>query len=256
MNPPFGAGSLKAKRVFDAAYPRTKNDVYAAFVERGIELLAHKACLVLLRHEQASSCRVSRNGERRLSLGRRRRWSSRILGSGVLTARWSRWLLTAWSESDEGDLHSSLLEADRKTAGFAALVKGDGLKSVSWDIEPRNVLGDVQWVPICVLDRDRDTCVPKYEFHRSNRDGRIRPVRAGNFDDFRFVRVGRASLPRSLVAADCKGRQYSTFYCDLTGVSGWTILWRELKAFAETRSASDHWSKRIQDQRTWYFRLA
>jgi hypothetical protein len=39
MNPPFGAGSLRAKVVFEKAYPRTKNDVYAAFVERGIELL-------------------------------------------------------------------------------------------------------------------------------------------------------------------------------------------------------------------------
>lgn len=39
MNPPFGAGSLAVKKIFDAAYPRTKNDVYAAFVERGIELL-------------------------------------------------------------------------------------------------------------------------------------------------------------------------------------------------------------------------
>ena len=45
MNPPFGAGSLKAKRVFDAAYPRTKNDVYAAFVERGIELLESRGML-------------------------------------------------------------------------------------------------------------------------------------------------------------------------------------------------------------------
>jgi hypothetical protein len=39
MNPPFGAGSLAAKTQFEKAYPRTKNDVYAAFVERGIELL-------------------------------------------------------------------------------------------------------------------------------------------------------------------------------------------------------------------------
>ncbi len=39
MNPPFGAGSMRAKKDFDRAYPRTKNDVYAAFVERGIELL-------------------------------------------------------------------------------------------------------------------------------------------------------------------------------------------------------------------------
>jgi hypothetical protein len=39
MNPPFGACSLAAKREFEKSYPRTKNDVYAAFVERGIELL-------------------------------------------------------------------------------------------------------------------------------------------------------------------------------------------------------------------------
>jgi len=45
MNPPFGAGSTRAKRDFDAAYPRTRNDVYAAFVERGIELLSPRGRL-------------------------------------------------------------------------------------------------------------------------------------------------------------------------------------------------------------------
>jgi hypothetical protein len=39
MNPPFGAASLAAKREFEKLYPRTKNDIYAAFVERGIQLL-------------------------------------------------------------------------------------------------------------------------------------------------------------------------------------------------------------------------
>jgi hypothetical protein len=39
MNPPFGAPSLAAKKEFENAYPRTKNDIYAAFVERGIQLL-------------------------------------------------------------------------------------------------------------------------------------------------------------------------------------------------------------------------
>jgi hypothetical protein len=39
MNPPFGACSLPAKREFEQSYPRTKNDLYAAFVERGIDLL-------------------------------------------------------------------------------------------------------------------------------------------------------------------------------------------------------------------------
>lgn len=40
MNPPFGDGSARAKQDFERAYPRTKNDIYAAFVERGIELLS------------------------------------------------------------------------------------------------------------------------------------------------------------------------------------------------------------------------
>jgi hypothetical protein len=39
MNPPFGACSMVAKKQFEKSYPRTKNDIYAAFVERGIQLL-------------------------------------------------------------------------------------------------------------------------------------------------------------------------------------------------------------------------
>jgi hypothetical protein len=42
MNPPFGAGSIRAKKDFEKAYPITKNDVYAAFVERAVELLASR----------------------------------------------------------------------------------------------------------------------------------------------------------------------------------------------------------------------
>jgi hypothetical protein len=45
MNPPFGAGSLVAKDEFERSYPRTKNDIYAAFVERGVELLPPRGML-------------------------------------------------------------------------------------------------------------------------------------------------------------------------------------------------------------------
>lgn len=39
MNPPFGAASVGSKAYIERAYPRTKNDLYAAFVERGLEVL-------------------------------------------------------------------------------------------------------------------------------------------------------------------------------------------------------------------------
>ena len=45
MNPPFGAGSLRGKKDFEKAYPRTKNDIYMALVERGIELLSSRGRL-------------------------------------------------------------------------------------------------------------------------------------------------------------------------------------------------------------------
>lgn len=39
MNPPFGASSAGGKDNLDRIYPKSKNDLYAAFVERGIDLL-------------------------------------------------------------------------------------------------------------------------------------------------------------------------------------------------------------------------
>jgi hypothetical protein len=40
MNPPFGSATLAAKKAFERLYPHSKDDVYAAFVERGIQLLS------------------------------------------------------------------------------------------------------------------------------------------------------------------------------------------------------------------------
>lgn len=45
MNPPFGAATVLSKKEFERAYPRTKSDIYAAFVERGIGLLEEDGLL-------------------------------------------------------------------------------------------------------------------------------------------------------------------------------------------------------------------
>jgi hypothetical protein len=39
MNPPFGPCSVPARGAFQMSYPHSKNDLYAAFVQRGVELL-------------------------------------------------------------------------------------------------------------------------------------------------------------------------------------------------------------------------
>jgi hypothetical protein len=45
MNPPFGEPSLPSKAYIDATYPRTPNDVYAAFVERWLGRLLERGRL-------------------------------------------------------------------------------------------------------------------------------------------------------------------------------------------------------------------
>ncbi|KPH68336.1 SAM-dependent methyltransferase [Novosphingobium sp. ST904] len=45
MNPPFGATAVGAKAVMQEAYPNSKNDLLAIFVERGLELMRAEARL-------------------------------------------------------------------------------------------------------------------------------------------------------------------------------------------------------------------
>lgn len=45
MNPPFGDCAAGAKKAFEKSYPHTKNDLYAAFVERAIERLHGRGLL-------------------------------------------------------------------------------------------------------------------------------------------------------------------------------------------------------------------
>jgi len=39
MNPPFGGASRSSKALIEKTYARTKNDIYAAFIERGLDFL-------------------------------------------------------------------------------------------------------------------------------------------------------------------------------------------------------------------------
>ncbi|MFZ1059774.1 MAG: DNA methyltransferase [Candidatus Rokuibacteriota bacterium] len=67
MNPPFGDPSTPSRLYIERAYPRTKNDLYAAFVERGLEWLKPRGLLGAI---------TSRNG---FFLSSFQRWREEIL---------------------------------------------------------------------------------------------------------------------------------------------------------------------------------
>jgi len=45
MNPPFGEAGTNSKKLIETTFPRTKNDLYATFVDRGVGILYRKGLL-------------------------------------------------------------------------------------------------------------------------------------------------------------------------------------------------------------------
>ena len=84
MNPPFGDVRANSKGLIEKQYPRTKNDLYAAFVERGIGAASAVGCSERLLHAPASSSRRFRNGERNVLLNEATPTVFCDLGYGVL----------------------------------------------------------------------------------------------------------------------------------------------------------------------------
>src|SRR5690606_7142674 len=90
MNPPFGAASPGAKAYIEREYPRTKNDLCAAFVERGLEVLRPRGMLGAI---------TSRTGFFLISF---RRWREEVL---LQEAR-----LTAMADLGYGVLDTATVE--------------------------------------------------------------------------------------------------------------------------------------------------
>jgi Eco57I restriction-modification methylase len=84
MNPPFGAGTARAKKEFEEAYPRAKNDIYAAFVERGVELLSSRGRLGAITSRTGFFLSSFQKWREEILLGRASPEVFADLGAGVL----------------------------------------------------------------------------------------------------------------------------------------------------------------------------
>ena len=84
MNPPFGASSRGAKAYIDSAYPRTKHDLYAAFVERALDLLHPGGLLGAITSRTGFFLTTFQRWREELLLGEARLIALADLGQGVL----------------------------------------------------------------------------------------------------------------------------------------------------------------------------
>jgi hypothetical protein len=253
MNPPFGAASLAAKSEFEKAYPRTKNDIYAAFVERGIELVHPGGLLGAI---------TSRTG---FFLSSFQKWREEIilneapptvfadLGYGVMDGAMveaAAYCLQKGPASPGAKaVFLRLLEADDKGAALkSGLQQALGAKSRGrFDIEPagfRALPGSpfAYWAPDSLR-----AC-----FERAREATFIAKPGLQTDDDFRFIRLSweHANLNpvwRPLM----KGGAFSRYYFDPYLLLSWRDDGWELKTLATERFGNA--GKRIFNE-AFYFR--
>lgn len=285
MNPPFGESSQLAKSIIEKQYPRTKNDLYSAFVEQGINRLNRGGMLGAI---------TSRTG---FFLSSFQKWREEIL------LRESH--PTILADLGYGVLDTAMVE----TAAYC-LTKGGGSETTTFF---RLLHSENKEVAICSAIDAANNSVPASEVLRvsptsfeqvpgspfaywvSERvrrlfksmppfEGDDRNVRVGlqTSDDFRFVRCWwevpsaklldsgngpdwRANLPQfqrwccnrtfegKRWVPFAKGGEYSQFYADLHLVVNWERDGQEMKEWAAPLYNNSGWSRIIKST-DFYFR--
>lgn len=255
MNPPFGDGSLRAKKDFEKAYPRTKNDIYAAFVDRGVELLAP--------HGRVGAI-TSRTG---FFLSSFAAWRDGLLkesppvvfadlGLGVMDAALveaaAYCLERGPSDSERTVFLRVLEELEDKAGALSRAVSAPSSPGTHkrYDVDSATFAS----VPGCpfaywVSDSLRDVFRRTPAFESNGRQARQGLATA---DDFRFVRAWWAVSAhregkRWMLFA--KGGNYSPFYFDLHLAVNWEHDGRQIVTFC--KPGSDRPASRPQN--TGYF---
>jgi hypothetical protein len=255
MNPPFGAGSAPAKKDFERAYPKTKNDVYAAFVERGIELLAS--------HGRVGAI-TSRTG---FFLSSFQKWRQDVLlkrappvvfadlGLGVMDAALVEAAAYCLERSDRSrpgrTVFLRILEEikDKALALKAAIIRPTTPGTHKrYDVDAMS-FASVPGSPFAYWVSDSLRAVygtlPAFES-----DGREARQGLATADDFRFVRLWwEVRINDDKWFPYAKGGKYSPFYFDLHLMVNWERDGKEIVAFC--KSGSDRPASRPQN--TGYF---
>ncbi len=249
MNPPFGAGSARAKKSFENAYPRTKNDVYAAFVERGIELLSARGRLGAI---------TSRTG---FFLSSFQKWREEIvladapprvigdLGFGVMDAALVEAAAYVLERSPPAAaagrtmIIRALEETNDKNAALRAALglSSHSTSATTYEVDP-STFSSIPLSPFAYWLTDSIRGLFR-AFPALHGDDRIVASGASSNDDVRFVRAWW-EVPQGLATSFsfAKGGKFSPFYDDVHLHVRWRNDGREIKAHVEQNRAAKGWS--------------
>lgn len=256
MNPPFGACTTRARKDFDKAYPRTKNDVYAAFVERGIELLSSRGRLGAI---------TSRTG---FFLSRFQQWREEILlkeappvvvadlGLGVMDAAMVEAAAYCLEKEVRSDCRTIFLrtleELNDKAAALRAAIgrQGTARAGQRFDVDPRS-FSTVPRSPFAYWVSDRLRLL--FQRHPALAEHFLAARGAYTTDDFKYYRLAWEVAPARVGRTRedtwsggdfiplAKGGAYSPFYADVYLLIHWRNDGAEAKVFLASYRERKGW---------------
>ncbi|HET6574074.1 MAG TPA: BREX-1 system adenine-specific DNA-methyltransferase PglX [Fimbriiglobus sp.] len=256
MNPPFGISSKPAKSLIEKQYPRTKNDLYAAFIERGLSRLHRSGYLGAI---------TSRSG---FFLTTFEKWREEILldgayptvvadlGQGVLDTAMVETAAYCVEAQDSEDSTSffRLLQSDNKETALRAAVGSvkEGRRSAELFQVRSALFGQVPGSPFAYWEADEVLALFS-KLPRLEAEGRKAQKGAYTNNDFRFLRLWW-EIPADLTARTreettsgkrwvmhAKGGAYSPFYSDWELVIDWENDGAALKKFLSDYRGSRGW---------------
>jgi hypothetical protein len=252
MNPPFGELSVNSKDYLFTHYDESKNDIYAAFVTRGVDLLLRDGELGAL---------TSRTG---FFLTTLQEWREQFitkspistfvdLGLGVLDSAAVEaccFTVEAMAKSDEALFVSCLGEVDKGEYLRQAIESGKVISASLSSFKSIPTSPFAYWSP-------PEIRALFARFESVNRNGfRVRQG-LGSSDNFRFLRLWW-EVPQSQIGKDArwvsyaKGGGYLPFWADQDLCVLWENDGREIKQFSAQLYGS--WSKQITNV-DYYFRI-
>lgn len=247
MNPPFGLPTSSTKPALTQAYPDTWKDLYAAFAERGLELLESHGYLGIISPTMWLYSRQLRDF--RAALLRSNLPTILVeLGGGVMdSAAVESCIWVAKKGTSEAGRFLDLLEVP---AELRAPLLSAGASRYR-RLETR-VFHAIQEWPLC--HHVDSSILALWEDHPQRLEPDLAFVAKGNttFDDFRFVRCWW-EVPVHQLGKKWRtyraGGNYQPFASSSTLVCNWADDGRENRAFGASRHGSD--AQVMQSSRYW-----
>ena len=252
MNPPFGAASLGGKRQFENSYPNTKNDIYAAFVERGVQLLLNKGLLGAITSRTGFFLSSFQKWREDVLLTQSRPVVFADLGHGIMDGAMveaAAFCMEKGLQHLESDtVFLRLIEADDKDAMLRTIAKDrDGTYGKQrFEVNP-NAFTSVPRSPFAYwVSETFRSC-----FKNNRTSSIIAKSGLKTDDDFRFVRLSwEVEIGVDSWVPFSKGGAYSPFYSDVYLVLNWKRNGLELKGLATQRWGNA--GKRIFNERFFF----